>query len=202
MDSFDDFKRELKRQFYPKNIKEEIRGRLHRLKQLGSARGYVKEFSTLLLEFPDTSDKDALFLFMDGLQNWAKLDLKRYGVQGLATATTTVESLIDYSTNKDSSRKDKKTSSGKGGRHHVKGYKENKDSASYKLKDKDREMEECYASKPRVKCFNVTGHIGHISVLRRKLLMPYLSLSQAKKEATKVLVVHVWDHCSYLVLCN
>ena len=65
--TFDDFKRELKRQFFPENIEEEARGRLHRLKQSDSVRDYVKEFTTLLLEVPDTSDTDAIFLFMDGL---------------------------------------------------------------------------------------------------------------------------------------
>ena len=67
IDTFDDFKRELKSQFFPVNAEEEARGRLRRLKQSGSIRDYVKEFTTLLLEVPDTSDKDALFLFMDGL---------------------------------------------------------------------------------------------------------------------------------------
>ncbi len=71
MDSFDDFKRELKSQFFPVNAEEEARGKLRRLKQTGSIRDYVKEFTTL--EIPDTSDKDALFLFMDGLQSWANL---------------------------------------------------------------------------------------------------------------------------------
>ncbi|KAJ4729346.1 putative Gag-pol polyprotein [Melia azedarach] len=68
IDTFDDFKRELKRQFYPENAEDEARGRLRRLKQSGSVRDYVKEFTSLVLEIPDMSDKDSLFFFMDGLQ--------------------------------------------------------------------------------------------------------------------------------------
>ena len=49
-----------------------------------------------MLDVPDTSDKDALFLFMDGLQSRVKLELKRRGVQDLASAIAVAESLIDY----------------------------------------------------------------------------------------------------------
>ena len=67
MESFDDFKKEFKSQFFLINVEEEERGKLRRLKQTGTLRDYVKEFITLLLEVPDISDKDALFLFIDGL---------------------------------------------------------------------------------------------------------------------------------------
>ena len=69
IDTFEDFKREFKMQFFPVNAEEEARGQLRRLKQTGSIRDYMKEFTTLLLEVPDISYKDALFLFMDGLQS-------------------------------------------------------------------------------------------------------------------------------------
>lgn len=102
IDSFEDFKRELKRQFYPENAEEEARGRLRRLKQTGSIQDYVKDFTGLVLEIPDMTDKDSLFYFMDGLQNWAKTELKRRGVQDLSTAIATAESLVDYSNPKES----------------------------------------------------------------------------------------------------
>ncbi|KAL4339236.1 hypothetical protein GQ457_08G033370 [Hibiscus cannabinus] len=95
--TFDDFKRELKRQFYPENAEDEARARLRRLKQSGSIRDYIKEFTNLVLEIPDLSDKDSLFNFMDGLQPWAKTELKRRGVQDLADAIAKAESLVDYS---------------------------------------------------------------------------------------------------------
>ena len=40
----------------------------------------MKEFSELMLEIPDMADKDALFAFMDGLNNWVKLELQRRGI--------------------------------------------------------------------------------------------------------------------------
>ena len=132
------------------NAEEEARGRLRQLKQSSS----VKEFTTLLLEVPHTSDRYALFLFMDGLQNWA-MELKRRGVQeDLATAIATAEGFVDYSTNKNTSKsKEKKPNSGKSRGDHAKGNKGNKDSASYKPKDEGKDKQEHDASKPRVKCF-------------------------------------------------
>ncbi|KAL4347716.1 hypothetical protein GQ457_17G007680 [Hibiscus cannabinus] len=115
--TFDDFKRELKRQFYPENAEDEARARLRRLKQSGNIRDYIKEFTNLVLEIPDLSDKDSLFNFMDGLQPWAKTELKRRGVQDLADAIAKAESLIDYTSRKESTPKprDWKSVQAKGG---------------------------------------------------------------------------------------
>ena len=63
--SWDEFKRELKRQFYPEQAEDEARSKLRRLSQKGGIREYVKEFSELMLEIPDMAEKDALFAFMD-----------------------------------------------------------------------------------------------------------------------------------------
>ncbi|CAL1372981.1 unnamed protein product [Linum trigynum] len=96
MESWDDFKREIKRQFYPENVEFEARSRLRRLAHEGEIRGYVKEFSELLLEIPDYTDKEAMFTFLDDLQPWAKLELQRRGVQSLAEAMAIAESLVEY----------------------------------------------------------------------------------------------------------
>ncbi|TXG70108.1 hypothetical protein EZV62_005043 [Acer yangbiense] len=61
--TWEEFKKELKRQFCPINAKKEARGRLCRLKQTGSIRDYVKEFTTLTLEIEDMSEKDSLLLY-------------------------------------------------------------------------------------------------------------------------------------------
>ena len=87
--------KELKRQFYPENAENEARARLRRLKHSGSIRDYIKDFTNLVLEIPDLPDNDALFNFMDGLQPWAKTELRRRGVQDLATAIAVAENLID-----------------------------------------------------------------------------------------------------------
>ncbi|KAF2310111.1 hypothetical protein GH714_006574 [Hevea brasiliensis] len=74
--SWDEFKRELKRQFYPENAAHEARARLRRLSHRGSIREYVKEFMETLLEIPDYPDAEALFAFTDGLQTWARWRLR------------------------------------------------------------------------------------------------------------------------------
>ena len=73
MQTFNEFVSDFKRQFYPENAIHEAKSRLRRLKQMGSIRGYVKEFTRLTLEIPDLSDDDALFYFLDGLSPRAKM---------------------------------------------------------------------------------------------------------------------------------
>ncbi|XP_070014384.1 uncharacterized protein [Nicotiana sylvestris] len=68
----DQFKAKSKRQFFPNNALYEARHKLRELKQIGSIRNYVKEFTTLMLQIPNLTNDDLLFHFMDGLQNWAK----------------------------------------------------------------------------------------------------------------------------------
>jgi len=52
------------------------------------------EFQKLLLEIPSMGEQDVLFRSLDGLCGWAMLELERHGVQGLALAITSAESLI------------------------------------------------------------------------------------------------------------
>ena len=69
---------------------------MRRLKHTGSIREYVKEFSSLMLEIPNMTEEELLFNFMDNLQGWAEQELRRRGVQDLATAMAVTESLTDY----------------------------------------------------------------------------------------------------------
>ncbi|RVW12932.1 hypothetical protein CK203_096852 [Vitis vinifera] len=96
IDTWDAFKREIKRQFYPEDVAYLARKSLKRLKHTGSIREYVKEFSTLMLEIPNMAEEDLLFNFMDNLQSWAEQELRRRGVQDLATAMAVAKSLVDY----------------------------------------------------------------------------------------------------------
>ncbi|RVW75630.1 hypothetical protein CK203_055280 [Vitis vinifera] len=64
----EDFKREIKRQFYPKDVAYLPRKNMRRLKHKGSIRDYVKEFSSLMLEIPNMTKEELLFNFMDNLQ--------------------------------------------------------------------------------------------------------------------------------------
>lgn len=56
-----------------------------------SNRDYINEFTTLMLEISDMSDKDSLFYFQDGLKDWAKTKLDRRGVQTLDDAIAITE---------------------------------------------------------------------------------------------------------------
>ena len=159
--TFDEFKVELKKQFYPENAEEEARGRLRRLKQTGAIRDYVKDFTNLVLEIPDMSDKDSLFFFMDGLQPWAKTELRRRGVQDLASAIAVAESLIDYSNTKESNKaKEKKSSSSKsGGAHSQTPRKEGSGTqgSSKPRDDKSKLKRDKGGSSSNVKCFLCDG---------------------------------------------
>ena len=75
INTWEEFKVDLKQQFYPENAEDEAWGKLWRLTQKGSLRDYVKEFSDLLLEIPNMDEKDSLFSFMDGFAGWAKMEL-------------------------------------------------------------------------------------------------------------------------------
>ena len=72
IDSWEDLKRELRDQFFPENVEYIVREKLIPLKQTGSIREYVRQFSTLMLNIRGTLEKDKVFLFINGLQPWAK----------------------------------------------------------------------------------------------------------------------------------
>ena len=88
-----------------------MRARLLRLKQTGSVRDYINEFTAFILEIFDMSSKDSLFYFQDGLKDWVKAELDRRGVQTLNDTIAVAESFVDYSVQP----KDKKPSHSKGG---------------------------------------------------------------------------------------
>ena len=96
IDTWADFKREIKKQFYLEDVGYIARKKIKHLKHKGSIRDYVKEFASLMLEAPDMNEKELLFNFMDNLQGWAEQELRRCGVQDLATAMAVAESLMDF----------------------------------------------------------------------------------------------------------
>ncbi|RVW12084.1 hypothetical protein CK203_087328 [Vitis vinifera] len=96
IEMWEDFKREIKRQFYPEDVAYLARENMRRLKHTCSIRYYVKEFSSLMLEIPNMTEEELLFNFMDNLQGWAEQELRHRGVQDLATAMAIAESLTDY----------------------------------------------------------------------------------------------------------
>ena len=68
-----DFKKDIKRQFYPNDVAYLARKNMRCLKHIGSICDYVKEFSSLMLEIPNmTEEEELLFNFMDNLQWWVE----------------------------------------------------------------------------------------------------------------------------------
>lgn len=151
LNTWEEFKKELKRQFYPENAEEEARAKLRRLQQKGSIRDYVKEFLEVLLEIPDYPDKEAFFTFKDGLQNWVKMEIQRRGAQDLATAISIAESLVEFKKpEKPKLYKDKGGKSKSGGDTHP--SKEAK-----QIRSKEGHNFKGQGERPPLKCFFCNG---------------------------------------------
>ena len=114
--TWSDFVREIKRQFYPEHAELEAKRKLRKLRQTGTIQDYAKEYTTLALEIMCMSDEGLLFYFMDGLQDWANVELTRRDVQDLASAIAVAESLNDRG-NREPTKPNtfKKSNSGKSG---------------------------------------------------------------------------------------
>ncbi|XP_072980653.1 uncharacterized protein [Typha angustifolia] len=97
INTWEDLKRELKVQFLPENVEFIARRSLRHLTQTGSIREYVKQFSTLMLDIRDMSEKDKPFHFLEGLKPWAQTELRRRDIPDLAAAQAVAELLTDYS---------------------------------------------------------------------------------------------------------
>ncbi|KAK3024460.1 LOW QUALITY PROTEIN: hypothetical protein RJ639_042992 [Escallonia herrerae] len=65
--TWEKFKRELQRQFYPESIEDMAMINLRWLRQKGSIREYVKEYSTLMLKIPEMSERQQLCFFIDSI---------------------------------------------------------------------------------------------------------------------------------------
>ena len=65
INTWDAFKRDIKRQFYLEDVAYLTRKSMKCLKNTSSIRKYVKNFSTLMLEIPNMSNEELLFNFMD-----------------------------------------------------------------------------------------------------------------------------------------
>ncbi|KAK3022577.1 hypothetical protein RJ639_047555 [Escallonia herrerae] len=90
---WEEFKRELKRQFYSKSVEDLATINLRRLKQKGSIRECVKEYSTLMPEIPKMSERQRFCFFINGLQQWIDTKLRRRKPHDLALAMAIVERL-------------------------------------------------------------------------------------------------------------
>ncbi|XP_049394675.1 uncharacterized protein LOC125858961 [Solanum stenotomum] len=96
INTWEQFREEFKKAFFPNNVIYEAKRKFRELKQTGSIRAYVQEFTTLTLQIPNLTDDDMLFHFMDGLQNWARTELERRQVRTIDEAITQAEALTDF----------------------------------------------------------------------------------------------------------
>lgn len=87
--TWEDFKKELKRQFLPENVVYEARKKLRELKHRTTICEYVREFTTLMLQITNLTDEELLFYFIEGLQTWAKQELQRRSVKDVDEAIAT-----------------------------------------------------------------------------------------------------------------
>ncbi|KAF2282258.1 hypothetical protein GH714_043951 [Hevea brasiliensis] len=190
--SWDEFKRELKRQFYPENAAHEARARLRRLSHRGSIRDYVKEFMETLLEIPDYPDAEALFAFTDGLQTWARMEIERRGARDLATAISIAESLVEFQRSErsrtspqkdrsgggDSQGKDRSSKSHQPKEVHPRSQREDRAECPEGPGERDRECGEVATLCPnpggRTKAAGIVGHRG---ILSRSKKLAHLKLA-------------------------
>ncbi|XP_068669065.1 uncharacterized protein [Aristolochia californica] len=96
VETWEDFKRELRRHFFPEDVDYQARKELHALRQKGTIREYVQAFTSLMLCIPRMSDEDRLSSFLAGLKPWAETELRRREVKSLDAAIATAEKLTEY----------------------------------------------------------------------------------------------------------
>ncbi|KAG6515905.1 hypothetical protein ZIOFF_026343 [Zingiber officinale] len=101
IDTWDRLKKEMKDQFLPGNTSWIARDDLKCLKQSGSVRDYVKEFSSLMLDIQNMSEEDKLYNFLYGLQPWAQVELRRQNVRDLPSAIAAADALVDLRMSKE-----------------------------------------------------------------------------------------------------
>ncbi|CAA7389239.1 unnamed protein product [Spirodela intermedia] len=96
IESWEDFVRELKKQFLPTNNACMAGEALRRLRHTGTVREYVKHFASLMLDVKNMSDEDKFLNFTSGFQNWAKVELRRQGARDVQSAMAMADALVDY----------------------------------------------------------------------------------------------------------
>ena len=152
--TWEDFKRELKRQFFPENVVYEARKKLRELKHKSTISDYVKEFTTLTLQIPNLASEDALFFFIDGLQPWAKQELQRRNVKDVDEAIVVAESLTEYHRGDSKPKSSSKPSSAKGGGDKGKSFSTKKE-GKYSSKKEYEEKKKAFV--PKGGCFVCKG---------------------------------------------
>ena len=82
--------------FLPSNASWLARDKLKRLRQTGSVRDYIKEFTFVMLNIHNMSNEDKLHNFISGMQGWAQNELRRQNVKDLPGAIVVADLLVDF----------------------------------------------------------------------------------------------------------
>ncbi|GKC00773.1 DNA mismatch repair protein MutS, partial [Tanacetum coccineum] len=90
------FKTELRKEFVPHNVDSKSKAKLRRLCHTCTIIDYIKEFTTILLEFMDIPDQDAIFFFKYGLKECARIKIDRRNVKTLDEAIAAAKSILYY----------------------------------------------------------------------------------------------------------
>ncbi|XP_075096160.1 uncharacterized protein LOC142174269 [Nicotiana tabacum] len=96
IDTWEKLRKEMKDQFLPSNASWLARDRLKCLRQTGTVRDYIKEFTSLMLDIQNMSEEDKLHNFISGMQAWAQNELRRQNMKDLPSAIAAADSLVDY----------------------------------------------------------------------------------------------------------
>ncbi|KAF3794876.1 hypothetical protein EJ110_NYTH06453 [Nymphaea thermarum] len=93
--TFDDFRRELKGYFMPVDAERQTYRMVANLRQTGSLREYIRAYQKLMLDVPKMPENDKLNWFIIGLQPWAQADVERSDPKTLEQAYVAAERLAD-----------------------------------------------------------------------------------------------------------
>ncbi|RVX18933.1 hypothetical protein CK203_007040 [Vitis vinifera] len=172
-------------QFYPEDVAYLARKNMRRLKHTRSIRDYVKEFSSLMLEIPNMTEKELLFNFMDNLQGWAEHELRRRGVQDLAIAMAIAESLTDYKRGDSSKVESLEDSHAMGGGDEFQGttmlLKKRSGKTSNVREGRDKAERKEFT--PKIKCFMCDGPHWARDCPKRKALSAIIEEREQEDKA-------------------
>jgi hypothetical protein len=110
---WDEFVRNLEANFVPSNAAKVARNKLASLKQSGSAREYIREFRTLVLDIPNMNESEKLDKFTRDLKPFLRREVEMKDPTTFSEAVQIVEKLdaVSYSAHNSYQRQQSDTSS-------------------------------------------------------------------------------------------
>lgn len=72
-----ELKAELKAQFMPTDTIRVAHDALHRIRHTRTIRDYVEAYADAMLDIPRMDEDDRLYFFLERMQTWAQLEVRR-----------------------------------------------------------------------------------------------------------------------------